>query len=415
MGIELATEFTQDPVVQFDVENPKQNHPLLVAFKDLWADNGDALSLHYAGALAAQNFGSKSKQKSWFDILDSGASKGASSLGTLEEPQRHDAVTLLTNNHPASTSTLQNLINEALKQNQAQFTSFYPLNIFVATWNVGGFVPTKDYVLAELLNFEGQHYPDILAFGLQEYIELTASNVVVGSGTSADLLWKDCILNNLAQFGDYILLCKESLVGILSLIFIRRDLKDRISCINADTIKTGLSGTLGNKGGIAIRFNVDESTVCFINSHLEAGNKQNEIRLTNVTDIHQRAFHQTGVLSTKQDEKVLNADYTFFYGDLNFRLTCINEDVRGILDRYHGFLAEGNTKEAEHMFGWLLGEDELVQARETHEFLGAYKEGAIAFLPTYKYDKNSDAYDTSSKRRPPAWYLERFLSDINSI
>jgi len=96
-------------------------------------------------------------------------------------------------------------------------------------------------------------------------------------------------------------------------------------------------------------------------------------------------------------------DYTFFFGDLNFRLICENEDVRGIIERYQGFLAEGNQKEADHMFGWLLGEDQLIQARDSHEFIGSYKEGAITFLPTYKYDLNSEVYDTSKKQRPPAW------------
>jgi len=404
LGIELLTEFTQDPVIQFDVEDPKQNHPLLVAFKDLWALNGEALSLQYAGALPAQNFGSKNKQKSWLDMLDySGGGKSVGNLGNLDEPQRHDAVSLLTDNHPANTSQLQTTIQGALKQSQAEFTTYHNLNIFIGTWNVGTFVPSKDFDMTTIFNFEGQNAPDILAIGLQEYIELTASNVVVGSGTAADLVWRDCILQNICQFHDYILLCKETLVGLLSLVFVKRELKERISNINGDIVKTGLAGTLGNKGGIAIRFNVDETSLCFINSHLEAGNKQNNVRLSNVSDIHQKAFHQGPALSTKQEEQVLNLDYTFFYGDLNFRLTCENEDVRGIIDRYLGFLAEGNTKEAEHMFGWLLGEDELVQARDSHEYLGSYKEGTVTFLPTYKYDVNSEVYDTSAKKRPPAW------------
>jgi len=97
------TEFTKDPVFQFDVENTSHNHPLLVAFKDLWSDNGDALSLQYAGVLPAQNFSSKNKQKSWLDMLDVSV-KNTGTLGTLDEPQRHDAITLLTDNHPANTS-----------------------------------------------------------------------------------------------------------------------------------------------------------------------------------------------------------------------------------------------------------------------------------------------------------------------
>lgn len=35
--------------------------------------------------------------------------------------------------------------------------------------------------------------------------------------------------------------------------------------------------------------------------------------------------------------------------------------------------------------------------------LRLFTEGPVTFPPTYKYDRNSDEYDTSEKRRPPAW------------
>ena len=32
-----------------------------------------------------------------------------------------------------------------------------------------------------------------------------------------------------------------------------------------------------------------------------------------------------------------------------------------------------------------------------------YSEGPLVFRPTYKYDNNSDVYDTSEKQRIPSW------------
>ena len=35
--------------------------------------------------------------------------------------------------------------------------------------------------------------------------------------------------------------------------------------------------------------------------------------------------------------------------------------------------------------------------------LRTFQEGPLTFAPTYKYDRGSDAFDTSEKRRVPAW------------
>lgn len=40
-----------------------------------------------------------------------------------------------------------------------------------------------------------------------------------------------------------------------------------------------------------------------------------------------------------------------------------------------------------------------------------YSEGPILFPPTFKYDKGSDQFDSSSKARPPAW-TDRVLYNV---
>ena len=46
------------------------------------------------------------------------------------------------------------------------------------------------------------------------------------------------------------------------------------------------------------------------------------------------------------------------------------------------------------------------------DLLWRFHEDAITFLPTFKYNKNSDVYDTSKKQRTPS-YTDRILFSIN--
>ena len=47
--------------------------------------------------------------------------------------------------------------------------------------------------------------------------------------------------------------------------------------------------------------------------------------------------------------------------------------------------------------------DELKLLLQSHPILQRFEEAELTFAPTYKYDKNSADYDSSSKLRKPAW------------
>jgi hypothetical protein len=80
------------------------------------------------------------------------------------------------------------------------------------------------------------------------------------------------------------------MVGCFILLFIRDDNKNRIKNIRTSKVKTGFGGQSGNKGSVAIRFNVDNSSFAFINCHLTSGQSQVSERLEDLREIYKKSF-----------------------------------------------------------------------------------------------------------------------------
>ena len=51
----------------------------------------------------------------------------------------------------------------------------------------------------------------------------------------------------------------------------------------------------------------------------------------------------------------------------------------------------------------LLTQDQLLKRRDDNPLTKRLEEGVINFKPTFKYDNDSDVYDTSKKMRVPSW------------
>lgn len=84
-------------------------------------------------------------------------------------------------------------------------------------------------------------------------------------------------------------------------------------------------------------------------------------------------------------------DFLCAAGDLNYRLDLSREEVE------LGLCEPSTGKRA------LLEHDQLMHARASGAAFSGFTEGVIRFDPTFKFDKKSAVYDTSKKRRVPAW------------
>ena len=89
---------------------------------------------------------------------------------------------------------------------------------------------------------------------------------------------------------------------------------------------------------------------------------------------------------------VLDNEICILNGDLNYRIDTMSRDTVVKAVRSNN-LAK------------LLERDQLLLSRRRYPLfrVRAFRECPITFAPTYKYDVGSDTYDTSEKRRAPAW------------
>ena len=82
-------------------------------------------------------------------------------------------------------------------------------------------------------------------------------------------------------------------------------------------------------------------------------------------------------------------DVMLIFGDLNYRLEIDNILCRQIIKN-------GNLSQ-------LFMYDQLLKEKMRNSHFNDLEEGTLNFNPTYRYDINTNNYDTSKKKRTPAW------------
>lgn len=152
---------------------------------------------------------------------------------------------------------------------------------------------------------------------------------------------------------------------------------------------------------------LDDTAICLVNCHLAAGQTQTVHRNQDVQTIlgaeslppGRKADSLSGTFVCGGDgSMVMDHEICILNGDLNYRIDTMGRDtvVQAIKNK--------NLQK-------LLDRDQLLLSRRKNpDFrLRDFVEAPIDFLPTYKYDVGTDNYDSSDKRRAPAW-CDRILT-----
>ncbi|XP_064323839.1 inositol polyphosphate 5-phosphatase K isoform X2 [Phalacrocorax carbo] len=262
--------------------------------------------------------------------------------------------------------------------------------LHLVTWNVGTASPPPDVTSLLQLDSLGPAM-DMYVIGLQE-VNSRITNFL--SDLAFDDPWSIFLMTVLSPLG-YIKLSSVRMQGLLLLIFVKHVHLPFIRDVHTHYTRTGLYGYWGNKGGVTIRMSLYGHTVCFMNCHLPAHMENTEQRLDDFEKILEMQFEGENIPST------LDHDVLFCFGDLNFR----------IADYGIHFVRESiNNKR----YNLLWDKDQLNMAKKKEAFLQEFIEGPLQFKPTYKFDLYSDVYDTSEKKRKPAW-TDRILWRVKNL
>ena len=191
------------------------------------------------------------------------------------------------------------------------------------------------------------------------------------------------------------------MIDILTLTYAKVALVDRISKCSSDEIKFNMIKGGSKRGAVVTRFNINETSFCFINAHLSSGKDHISHRLSDIKKIFKDGF-QKDKLNQIKDVKVEQSDQIYLFGNLNFRLALPDSNVRLVLEEYRQKLEKGDKKQAVHFLNQLLKTDQLMNLQTNKTPLYGFLEGTVTFPPTYKLVANSGEY-VENHETTPAW------------
>ena len=287
------------------------------------------------------------------------------------------------------------------------------LPVYAFSWNVGGLdaAGLSDKLLEEA--FAGAAGHDLLVIGLQEVTDmgggvwgvpvssLHAETTAKGEAWTARL--SEFLGKNSLTFGggsdDRDFICvgtQECAPSSMLLVFVARTLAASPAVLLSGglalkTAKLGCGpGGVGTKGGAGASLSVRNVTLGFVSAHLPA--HQNKVKARN----HAYDAIRSGLLLGLE-----TADVEIWLGDLNYRIDLPYDEVVNELIPNKRWAA-------------LREEEQLSAQIKSGSAFKGFSEGELDFAPTYKFNDIvfaagqseggvADVYDTSKKKRVPAW------------
>ncbi|CAK8671701.1 phosphatidylinositol polyphosphate 5-phosphatase type IV-like [Clavelina lepadiformis] len=270
---------------------------------------------------------------------------------------------------------------------QDELDRFFPdrqLSLLVGTWNM------QKCVIPSNIN----------DFLIPKGVELAQDIYVIGvqEAASDQREWEVKLQETL---GPSYILVYSAAHGVLHLaVFVRRDLIWFCSKFEEDVVTTRFVSQIKTKGALGISFQFFGTSFLFLTAHFHSGETKVKERIDDYNIISQRLqlpHESSNRISSDKKDATEKFDCVFWFGDLNFRISQPHQHMKNELEDPETY----DIKEA-------LKCDQLKGCMKRGQVFKGFEEPTINFMPTYKFNVNSDQYDTSKKLRVPS-YTDRLL------
>lgn len=242
------------------------------------------------------------------------------------------------------------------------------LKIFIGSWNMHEEKTLPSCLDDFLLPTSQETAADLYAIGTQE-------------STPNRMDWELLIQQTLGP--THVMIHSVALGMLYLCVFLRRDLMWYCTDVQSSSYATRPVTVIKTKGGVAIHLIIFGSSLLFISSHLTAGS-------SNVLERNNDIQKITNNITFDEQKGVMEShDHVFWCGDMNYRI-----ELEKTKAQYY-------IQKSDWMS--LLLHDQLTREILLGNIFKGFSEQPIAFPPSYKFDLQSDIYDSSEKARTPSW------------
>ena len=352
-------------------------------FTELWIKNGDAISKGYSGtgsvlSRLVRNAGKTTSSAHLSTVIEhSWRSANRYIKGNWDDGERNEAITRLLQKHS----------EPDIARPDSPLARMRNFSLWMGTWNLHG-LRLGDVGLGV---FNGWvQLADILVFNFQEVVDLNSISTVIFSSRGDDDRNRSIDveivkhLSCLSPEADYVQVSVESMVGLYTSIFIKREFVGEIDHVKTARLKAGFGGATGNKGSVSVSFRLfKQLEIDVINIHLDSGQDRAEERMNQLGYI---LSNTRGGGQSSRHHHATTDKLALIGGDFNFRCDGIEPLLAlELIDR--------NRLEKLRVFDPFLANNSNILK------ICQFKEMPLLFAPTYKYEPGGFL----SEKRTPSW------------